>query len=75
MEIFTKKCSLNEESTKFGMVVHLGVLSNISYGSTLKNQYGRHFQNGRHKYIFLLAILDNSYNIYSKISNVYTVDA
>jgi hypothetical protein len=23
----------------------------------------------------LLAILDNSYNIYAKISNVYTVDA
>jgi hypothetical protein len=37
------------------MVVHLGVLSNFSYGSTLKNQYGRHFQNGRHEYIFLLA--------------------
>jgi hypothetical protein len=57
------------------MVVHLGVLSSISYGSTLKNQYGRHFQNGRHKYIFLLAFLDNSYNINARISKVYTVDA
>lgn len=43
-----KNCSLNEESTKFGMLVCLGVLSNISYGPTLKNQYGRHFQDGRH---------------------------
>jgi hypothetical protein len=57
------------------MVVHLGVLSNISYGSTLKNQYGRHFQNGRHKYIFLLAFLDNMYNINARISKVYAVDA
>jgi hypothetical protein len=70
-----KKCSLNEESTKLGMVVHLGVLSSISYGSTLKNQYGRHFQNGRHKYTFLLAFLDNTYNINARISKVYTVDA
>jgi hypothetical protein len=52
------------------MVVQLGILSNISYGSTLKNQYGRHFQNGRHKYM-----LDNSYNINARISKVYTVDA
>jgi hypothetical protein len=57
------------------MVVHLGVLSNISYGSTLKNQYGCHFQNGRHKYIFLLVSLDNSYNINDRISKVCTVDA
>jgi hypothetical protein len=56
-------------------VVQLGILSNISYGSTLKNQYGRHFQNGRHKYIFLLAFLDKSYNINARISKVYTVDA
>jgi hypothetical protein len=57
------------------MVVHLGVLSNISYGSTLKNQYGRHFQNGRHKYIFLPVSLDNSYDINARISNVCTVNA
>jgi hypothetical protein len=66
------------ESIKLGMVVHLGVLSNISYGSTLKNQYGRHFQNGRHKYMYilcLLAFLDNSYNINARISEVYTVYA
>lgn len=30
------------------MVVYLGVLGNISYGPTLKNQNGRHFYNGRH---------------------------
>jgi hypothetical protein len=57
------------------MVVHLGVLSNISYGSTLKNQYGRHFQNGRYKYIFLLVSLDNSYNIIARISKVCTIEA
>jgi hypothetical protein len=57
------------------MVVHLGVLSNSSYGSTLKNQYGRHFQNGRHKYLFLLVSLDNSYNINARISRMCTVDA
>jgi hypothetical protein len=57
------------------MVVLLGVLSNISYRSTLKNQYGCHFQNDCHKYIFLLAFLDNGYNINATISKVYTVDA
>jgi hypothetical protein len=53
------------------MVVQLGILSNISYGSTVKNQYGRHFQN---VYI-LLAFLDNSYKINATISKVYTADA
>ena len=41
-------CSLNEESTNFCLVVYFSVLSIINNGPTLKNQCGRHFQDGRH---------------------------
>ena len=45
-----KNCSNNEESTKFYMMVHFGVLSHISYGPTLKIQYSGLFHDGRHTF-------------------------